>query len=155
MPPVDQEELKVVAHLRSGKLVKGYLELPFEGGAIDLKHKAVPLPDRIAVRAESGGAVEIEVDELKALFFVKRFEGRKEYREVKFFTITPDIEGLWVKVKFYDNEVTEGVVHNSLSFITNPGFFLKPPDPLSNNEITYIIKSSLIEFRVLGVKSSY
>lgn len=156
MSPIDREDLKVVAHVRQGKLVKGYLELPPEAANLDLKQQAIPLPDHISIRSESGKEVEtVDVHELKALFFVKRFEGRREYREVKFFTVTPEIEGLWVRVKFYDSETIEGVVRNSIDFLVNPGFFFKPPDPLSNNEITYVVKNSLVEFRILGVKSSY
>lgn len=156
MEATEREDLKVVAHLRSGKLVKGYLELPAEAQNIDLKQKAIPLPDEITIRAETGkGKTSVDVHALKALFFVKRFEGRKEYREVKFFTVTPEIEGLWVRVNFYDGETTEGVIHNSIQHLINPGFFLKPPDPLSNNEIAYVVKASMVDFRVLGVKSRY
>jgi len=86
---------------------------------------------------------------------VKSFEGRTDYQEIKFFESHPPVEGLWVRIKYYDGEASEGVVHNSLHHLTSPGFFLKPPDPESNNEYVYVLKSSLTDFRVLGVRSSF
>jgi hypothetical protein len=86
---------------------------------------------------------------------VKSFEGRKDYDEVKFFETHPPIEGLWVRLTFYDNETYEGVVRNSLHYLNSPGFFLKPPDPQSNNSVVYVVKAALVDFRVLGVKATY
>lgn len=157
MSASEKASLKVVAHLREGKLVKGYTDAV---GATDLesliRQEPVALPRMIAVRlAESRKTVSLPLNSLKALFFVKSFEGRKEYKEVKFFDAHPPIEGLWVRLKFFDNEATEGVVRNSLDMLLNPGFFVKPPDPDSNNEFLYVVKSSLIEFQVLGVRSEF
>jgi hypothetical protein len=60
-----------------------------------------------------------------------------------------------VRVKFFDQEYLEGVLRNSAQLLVDPGFFLKPPDLQSNNEILYVIKSSLVDFRVLGVSPEY
>jgi hypothetical protein len=142
--------------LRGGKLIKGHLNRPALKDLDALKQQPTRLPDNVAVQPEgSPDTVEIGADSLKALFFVKNYEGRTDYREFKYFNFTPQVEGLWVRITFYDNERTEGVIHNSMQFLVDPGFFIKPPDPESNNEMAYVIKSSLVEFRVLGVKSSY
>jgi len=92
---------------------------------------------------------------MKALFFVKSFEGNRQYSEIKFFNGEPKIEGLWVHLTFSDNEKTEGIVHNSVSFLTEPGFLMKPPDPNSNNQAVYVMKESLTAFRVVGVRANY
>lgn len=157
MKVAEKTQLKVVAHLRDHTLVKGYTDaLPAAPPEGLLPRDSVTLPKKIPVRAvESGKQVTLSLDSLKALFFVKSFEGRKEYDELKFFEHHPPVEGLLVQVLFYDNESTEGVIRNSLNHLVNPGFFLKPPDPDGNNEIIYVVKSSLREFRVLGVKPSY
>lgn len=148
---------KVVAHLRDHKLIKGYTDaVPVSNLETLVKGEPVALPRIIAVRpAKSRQKVSFPLASLKALFFVKSFEGHSEYREIKFFQTHPPIEGLWVRLKFYDNEFTEGVVRNSLDHLVNAGFFLKPPDPESNNEIIYVVKASLVEFQVLGVKATY
>jgi Family of unknown function (DUF6982) len=149
--------LKVVAHLSNGELLKGYFDQSVERDLESLiRQRKLTFPVEIPIRpAESDKIVAVPRDSLKALFFVKTFEGRKDYKEVKFFQAHPPIEGLWVQVTFKDGEVTEGVLYNSLHYIVEPGFFLKPPDPQSNNEFVYVLKGSLTEFRVLGVRSSY
>src|SRR5258708_27800637 len=149
--------LKVVARVRNGKTVKGYVEsMPTADFDSLLLETSVSLPREIGVRtSESNEAVSLALDSLKALFFVKTFEGRKEYKEIKFFEKNPPIKGLWVRVTFYDNEYLEHIVRNSLRYLAEPGFFLKPPDLHSNNEILYVIKNSLIDFRVLGLSPDY
>lgn len=157
MPRRENPALKVVAHLRDGSLVKGYTEaFPVKDMKSLLKKDPVVLPPEIVVRtSETRKSVKLTLSSLKALFFVKSLEGRKEYEEVKFFDGQPTIQGLWVRVRFHDGERTEGIVRNSLQFLVTSGFFLKPPDPSSNNEIVYVVKESLTEFQVLGVMSTY
>lgn len=147
----------MVAHLRDHKLVKGYvLSLPVKTLDDLVKQEPVTLPRTLIVRSEpSQRQVRIRLASLKALFFVKSFEGRKDFKEVKFFETYPPIEGLWVRLHFFDKEFTEGVVRNCLDLLMNPGFYLKPPDPQSNNEVIYVVKASLVDFKVLGVTSSY
>lgn len=149
--------MKVVAHRRDGKLVKGHTDVVAVADLEALiQQQPVALPRLIMVRlVESRKTVSVPLKSLKALFFVKSFEGRKEYKEIKFFEAHPMIEGLWARLKFYDNESIEGVARNSLDLLVSPGFFLKPPDPQSNNEILYVVKAALSEFQVLGVKSTY
>jgi hypothetical protein len=86
---------------------------------------------------------------------VKSFEGSAHYNEIKFFKAHPLQDGLWVRLQFSDQENTEGVIYNSLDFLVQRGFFLKPPDPHSNNEIVYVMKESLSDFRILGVRNNY
>ncbi len=149
--------LKVVAHLRGGEILKGFTDsLP--NGDVDalLSEDPFSLPAKITLQSlESKKPVSVSIKSLKALFFVKTFEGSKVYKEIKFFHAHPPIEGLWVSVKFDDNEATEGIVHNSLHYLVEPGFFLKPPDPQSNNQAVYVVKESLEEFRVLSVRETY
>ena len=157
MSPVEKPTLKVVARLRDGNLLRGFLANTRMADFEDiLRGDAPSIPEEIGVcAAESKEMVSVPLDSLKALFFVRSFEGRREYKEVKFFDSNPPIRGLWVRVQFYDNEYLEGIVKNSLHYLVNPGFFLKPPDPQSNNEILYVVKNSLREFRVMGVRMDY
>ncbi len=149
--------LRVIARLRDGKAVKGFIQ-GLDGMDPDslLEHPQNTLSLEVVIRPlDSNGLVTVPLETLKALFFVKTFEGNKDYREIKFFDKSPPIEGLWVRTKFYDGESLEGVVRNSLDYLTQPGFFLKPPDAQANNEVMYVVKSSLIDFRVLGVRTRY
>ena len=149
--------LKVVAHKKSGELFKGYAELPLSVEPSSSASQApVVLPRSVAITPPiSGKPATVALDTLKALFFVRSFEGNPGYNETKFFNPEPRIEGLWVHLTFQDGEVTEGVLHNSLAFLLEQGFLLKPPDPHSNNQAVYVMKSALSQFRVVGVKASY
>ena len=151
----ERDDVKVVVHLADGSLVKGVLTNsesfdPLSAGLI-----GQTLPSEVALELSGGVRQVIDLNKAKALFFVKTLEGRSDYIEVKFSERNPQIEGLWTKLKFKDGEVTEGVLHNSVRYILDAGFFLKPPDPLSNNHLVYVLKKSLADFRVLGVRSSY
>ena len=152
-----EPHVKVVAHLSDGSLIKGYTDaLPTADLEALLKRDAILMPAEMTVRtAGLGEIVTIPLQSLKALFFVKTFEGHVDYKETKFFEGHPSIESLWVRVRFPDGEITEGVVRNSLHYIIDPGFLLKPPDPHGNNQMVYVVKKSLQEFQVLGVKHTY
>ena len=151
----NREELKVVAHLADGSLVKGYLRdgPPFDPSSSNIT--ANSLPTRVSLELPTGGKKVVELKSAKALFFVKTLEGRTDYTEIKFFERNPQIAGLWVKIQFRDGEVSEGIVHNSLPFVADSGFFLRPPDPHSNNRAVYVVKNFLSDFRVLGIRSEY
>ena len=48
----------------------------------------------------------------------------------------------------------EGIVSNTIRFLLDDGFYLKPPDPNSNNRFMYVVKMALKDFAVLGVQYS-
>src|ERR1700761_1263506 len=111
--------LKIVAHLKSGKLMKGYAELPLPTDANGVV-ASVPasLPKSIPIEdSDTGHKQSVPLASLKALFFVKSFAGNPQYSEIKFFNGEPKIEGLWVHLTFSDNERFEGIVHNSIAFL--------------------------------------
>jgi hypothetical protein len=155
MPERSREDLKVVAHLADGSLIKGYLGDAQSFDPLSAGLTGNSLPSQVALELASGGKTVIDLRSAKALFFVKTLEGRNDYVEIKFFERNPQIEGLWTKIRFKDGEVTEGIVHNSLPFVSDSGFFLRPPDPRSNNRIVFVVKTFLSDFRVLGIRSEY
>ena len=145
--------MKTVIHLLDGSLLKGFLDHSEDEFQEAAARSA--LAAHVDLRLASGERRHVDLSAAKALFLVKSFEGQPQYDEVKFFHDAPDIEGLWVRVRFLDREITEGIVHNSLPFFSNAGFFLKPPDPQSNNRMIYILKKSLAELQVLGIRNKY
>ncbi len=148
---------KVIARHRDGKLFKGYLPGPAKESLEEFLRQHPSTGDhQLEVRAvDSHESISLPLDSLKAVFFVKTFDGRRDYQEVKFFTKNPPIRGLWVRIQFYDHECLEGVVENSFAYLVEPGFFMKPPDAQGNNDVLYVIKSSLSDFRILGVRTEY
>lgn len=148
--------VKVVVHFNDGALTKGFFDdaqgvvrHAFESGEGTLPSNLVDL------KLQAGGAATVDLGKAKAVFFVKTFEGRTDYNEIKFFQASPAIAGLWVRVRYADSEICEGIVHNSLDFIRKPGFFMKPPDPQSNNRMVYVVKKFLVDFEVLGIQAEF
>lgn len=149
--------LKVVAHRKSGQIIKGFVELNVPVNRDGMPESGpAPLPKSLTIHpSPEGRDVIIPVDTLKALFFVKSFDGDPAYAEIKFFNPAPKIEGLWIHVTFADGETTEGIVSNNLDFVNEPGFLMKPPDPHSNNHAVYVLKSALTRLKVVGVRAEY
>jgi hypothetical protein len=140
------DKRKVIVRKVDGIIIKGYVTPGSE--------PVRPEDDEITVTSLTEEIIKVRKHELKALFFVRKFSGDKDYAEIKFFESQPKIDGLWVRVLFFDDEVIEGIVTNSMKFLTEDGFYLKPPDPNSNNRLMYVVKSALKEFSVLGVQYS-
>jgi hypothetical protein len=90
---------------------------------------------------------------LKAVFCVKSFEGDSARQNIRFYANGPVVERIWVEIQFRTKEVIEGTLHNSLRHLVDNGFFLQPSDPESNNILVYIDKSSIMNYRVLGVRA--
>lgn len=140
------DKRKVVVRKLDGGIIKGYVD-----PALD----PVTVQDGdITITSLTEEVLHVPTSEIKALFFVRKFSGNKDYSEVKFFESQPRIDGLWVRLGFADNEAIEGIVANSIEFLMQSGFYLKPPDPNSNNRLMYVVKSALKEFTVLGVQYS-
>lgn len=136
------------------RIVKGYLHSPAWNTLEELLSNAPsnsPQTFRIHL-LDSDVVEEIPAEDLKAVFYVNSFEGNSSHKQLNFSTSAPIVHGIWVRLQFRDGEVMEGIVHNSLRFLIDPGFFLIPTDPGSNNRLAYIVKSSLVDHRVLGLR---
>ncbi len=145
---------KVVVHT-GGRVCKGYIESQeweeLEGLLVQGLRR---LPDVIRLRrAEDDEPQEIAVKDLKAVFFVKSFDGQGNRNDLKFFSNAPMVHGIWVQLQFKDGEIMEGIVLNGMQHLVEPGFFVHPTDPDANNKLIYVLKAALADFRVLGVRS--
>ncbi len=98
----------------------------------------------------SGNVVAIDLKDIKAVYFVRDF-GDFESPGRKTFTSRPRTEGLWVRLKFKDNEVLEGMMPNDLSLTTAEGFLINPPDLRSNTQRIYVPRTALDSLTVLAV----
>ena len=88
-------------------------------------------------------AAEVKAEDLKAVFFVKTFEGDKVYLEKKRFdeVETAHVKGRKVKIEFFDGEIIRGI---SAGYSRGrKGFFIIPVDPECNNEKIYVISDAL------------
>lgn len=98
----------------------------------------------------AGNVVAIELRDIKAVYFVREFSDG-EVMTRKTFTTRPRTEGLWVRLKFKDNEVVEGMMPNDLTQNPEEGFLINPPDLRSNTQRVFVPRSSLASVTVLAV----
>lgn len=109
--------------------------------------------ERVEVLDREGRLVNIPLDEVKEIFFVRGFDPDSQRPERKVFHSRPKLAGLWVRMTFRDNEVLEGLVPNDLLELNPLGFQVTPPDLSSNNLKVFIPRSALSGVEVLGVIS--
>jgi hypothetical protein len=135
-------------------VIKGHLESQSWESIEGVLRNAPDFPPRsFRVRPLGSDAIqEISTADAKAVFYVNDFDGNRDHHPLNFHSPSPIVHGIWVRVEFLDGEVMEGIVHNTLRFLVDPGFFLTPTDPESNNQLVYIMKSWLKDHRVLGVR---
>jgi hypothetical protein len=98
----------------------------------------------------SGNVVAIDLKDIKGVYFVREF-GEAESLTRKTFTSRPRTEGLWVRLKFKDNEVLEGMMPNDLNLTTAEGFLINPPDLRSNTQRIFVPRTALESLTVLAV----
>lgn len=98
----------------------------------------------------SGNVVAVDLRDIKAVYFVREFSD-SEVMSRKTFTTRPRTEGLWVRLKFKDNEVIEGIMPNDLAQNPAEGFLINPPDLRSNTQRVFVPRASLTSLTVIAV----
>lgn len=93
---------------------------------------------------------EVPLSEVRGVYFVREFTDSFE-PERKAFLSRPKLDGLWVRLKFHDNETLEGVVPNDLLALLDQGVQITPPDLHGSSLRIFIPRTALAEMTVLGV----
>ena len=106
--------------------------------------------DPIDLLTPDGEHEEIPLARVRSIYFVREFSDDFE-PERKAFLSRPKLDGLWVRMRFGDGEVLEGVVPNDLLNVLDNGIKITPPDLNSTTDHIFIPRSALSELTVLGV----
>lgn len=106
--------------------------------------------ETIDLLTPAGEHREIPMEKVRSIYFVSDFTESFEL-ERKTFLSRPKLDGLWVRLKFRDEEVIEGVVPNDLLSLLDRGVHITPPDLHGTTLKIYIPRSALAEMTVLGV----
>lgn len=120
------ETNKVVVRFKDGSIMKGKTRDFF--------------PNKASFHLETlnGDTKTIDVEQLKAFFWVKDFDGNKNYDE----DYKDEIAGTGRKiiVKFSDGE---SIIGYTLGYSPDrQGFFMTPADSKSNNQRIFVVKSA-------------
>ena len=98
----------------------------------------------------SGTVIAMDLKEIKGVYFVREF-GDSESLTRKTFTSRPRSEGLWVRLRFKDSEVLEGLMPTDLTQTMAEGFLVNPPDQRSNTQRIFVPRTALESLTVLAV----
>ena len=130
---------KVVVLLLNRRAIRGYLN-PVELGSREV----------IQLLTRDGQQESIRLAEVKSVYFVREFKDPFE-PERKTFLSRPKLDGLWVRLRFRDDDGLEGIVANNLIELLDAGVRLTPPDLHGNVLHMFIPRTALAEMKVLGV----
>jgi len=147
-PKSEMEDIqRVVIRFTEGKILKGHVR-NFSANEIFV------LLEEVGTRTEQS----IPIDELKAIFFVKTFEGVSGYRDRKVYGIRKNI-GRKVYIRFNDGESMVGFLDGEIPwkkgfFLSKPdgkhrGFFLIPVDADSNNIRVFVVGTAIKDITLM------
>jgi hypothetical protein len=131
------ELIKVVVRYLDGRVLKGYTYDFFPNKSV---FHLYPLGEE-----KSGAGLEIQIKDLKSVFFVRDFEGNRDYNEEKEFSPSEKYHGRKVEVVFEDGEALVGTTMGYAP--ERPGFFLSPADPRSNNLRVFVVNKAVRQVR--------
>lgn len=104
----------------------------------------------IEILTTEGEYKTISLADVKSVYFVRDFAEPFEPEQKRFLS-RPKLDGLWVRLRFRDEDVVEGMVSNDLLSLLDAGVQLTPPDLHGNTQRMFIPRSALLEMKVLGV----
>jgi hypothetical protein len=117
---------KVVVQFKDKRVLKGKTNNFF------------PNKNNFHLELTTGEKTEIQVEALKAIFFVKNYDGDKQHQDSYVDKVAGG--GRKIKVKFKDGETIIGYTTGYSADRT--GFYMVPADLKSNNERIFIVKSA-------------
>ncbi|MGA2436450.1 MAG: hypothetical protein ABSG25_14340 [Bryobacteraceae bacterium] len=112
------------------------------------------LSEGVEVLSQSGSVLAIPYTEIKAVYFVREFLAEAPQAEPGVFLARPKMNGIWVRMRFRDGELMDGVLPNNLLQLDPNGFGVMPPNPASNAQWVFVPRAALLELDVLGVVGS-
>jgi hypothetical protein len=110
-------------------------------------------PAGLDVLSPTSQLTKVPLKDIRAVCFIREFEEGETWRAHRTFQSRPKAPGLWVRVKFRDGEILEGVMPNNL--LGDPGgISLTPPDPTFQNQRIFVPREAAATVEVLGVIGS-
>jgi hypothetical protein len=127
---------KIVVRYRDGRILKGY--------TTDFHPSRTQFSLWSSIHAAPSERKHIPVSQLKAIFFVRDFEGDPFYEDQRTFD-TPSGAGRRLEVTFADGELLVGT---TLSYRPDGiGFFVVPADQGANNQRVFVVSAALLHVR--------
>jgi hypothetical protein len=130
---------KVVVRFLDRRILRGYVNPGKLGDA-----------ETLELLTQEGEQRNFALKEVRSIYFVREFADDFE-PERKAFLSRPKLDGLWVRLKFRDEDIIEGIVPNDLLGLLDRGVQITPPDLHGTTLRIFIPRTALTEMTVLGV----
>ena len=127
---------EVVLRYRDGHLTRCVLTREF-----------TPLDFAVVAEADDGETLQVNISDLKAIFFLKDPRRREAEIQIGSRVVSPPA-GAPARVEFFDGEIVHGQVEEYR--MENSGFFLYPTSPESNNEMVFVVAGAIITLSLEG-----
>jgi hypothetical protein len=131
---------KVVVETFEGQRLPGYIsprQFDREGG--------------LQMLDPAGEMQELAWKDVKVAWFVRDWEDEPARPDRTAFLRRPRLEGLWVRLRFRDNETLEGVIVNDLLNSSPHGYLFTPPDLTGVHQKAFVPRAALSAMEVLAV----
>ena len=99
----------------------------------------------------AGAVQQLAWKEIKVAWFVRDWDEAPARPDQNAFLRRPKLEGLWVRLKFRDNETLEGVIVNDLLHQSAHGYLFTPPDLNGTHQKAFVPRTALSALEVLAV----
>ncbi len=120
---------EVVLRFRDGNLTRCALTREF-----------TPLDFAVEAETSDGEKLQVNISDLKAVFFLKDPRRREAEMNIGAAAVDPP-NGAPARVEFFDGEIIHGQVEEYR--MENSGFFLYPTSPESNNEMVFVVARAI------------
>ena len=108
-------------------------------------------PDGLELLDASGQRRQLPWNDVKIAWYVRDWDDPPPRPERIVFLRRPRLEGLWVRLRFRDQEVMEGLVVNDLLLNSKTGYFITPPDLNGHHQKAFVPRTALAGLDVLAV----
>lgn len=108
----------------------------------------------IEILTASGSLLVVPYEEVKALYFVRDFDAGEPSAESRLFQNRPKMSGVWIRMRFRDGEVMDGLMPNNLLQLEAYGFTFVPPNAGANSQKLFVPRAALTELQIVGVVGS-
>ena len=131
---------KVIVETFAGQRLPGY---------VNLRH--FDREEGLELLDPAGAVQQLGWKDVKVAWFVRDWEEPPARPDRNAFLRRPKLEGLWVRLKFRDNETLEGVIVNDLLHQSAHGYLFTPPDLNGSHQKAFVPRAALAALEVLAV----
>ena len=131
---------KVVVETFDGRRVPGYVN-----------PRQFDREEGFALLDPAGEMQQLAWKDVKVAWFVRDWEDEPARPDRTAFLRRPRLEGLWVRLRFRDNDTLEGVIVNDLLNSSPHGYLFTPPDLSGVHQKAFVPRAALSAMEVLAV----